>query len=215
MSRYARVAFTETVQEMQREQGSRPGGRALGSAVGLHRDPLGERETGFIRARDGFYLATVSETGWPYVQFRGGPAGFTHVLDEHTLGYADVRGNRQYITHGNLRTDDRVALFFMDYARRSRLKIFGHARTVDAEADPALADRLLPTRTEGRVERLVVIAVEAFDWNCPKHIPHRYSDADLGRTHDRLDEARRDNRALAEENALLRARLDRLGSGLA
>ncbi|MCX2731568.1 pyridoxamine 5'-phosphate oxidase family protein [Saccharopolyspora sp. NFXS83] len=208
MSRYARLAFTDAVRNMQVEQGSRPAHRKdLGAAVGLEADPLGDREREFIAARDGCYLASVGETGWPYVQFRGGPAGFVHVLDSGTLGYADVRGNRQYITDGNVRGDDRVALFFMDYATRTRLKLFGHAAVRDAAAEPELAARLDDPRTEGRVEQLVLIAVEGYDWNCPKHIPHRYSEADLARVHARLNSAE-------NENAVLRARLAALGQPL-
>jgi len=201
MSRYARLAFTDAVRDMQVEQGSRPPHRRdLGAAVGTEPDPLGQREVEFITARDGCYLGTVGETGWPYVQFRGGPPGFVHVLDPHTLGYADVRGNRQYISDGNLRGDDRVALFFMDYAHRSRLKLFGRARALDLDADPELTARLDEPRTAGRVERLVLISVEGYDWNCPKHIPHRYSEADLARLTARIDR-------LEAENAQLRARL--------
>ncbi|MCA1192822.1 MULTISPECIES: pyridoxamine 5'-phosphate oxidase family protein [unclassified Saccharopolyspora] len=205
MSRYARLAFTAAVRAMQVEQGSRPAHRAeLGAGVGLEPDPLGERERAFIAARDGCYLASVGETGWPYVQFRGGPPGFVHVLDDRTLGYADVRGNRQYITGGNLRGDPRVALFFMDYATRTRLKLFGRASVRGLDEDPRLTARLGAPRAGGRVERLVLIDVEAHDWNCPKHIPHRYSEADLARTHARLD-------ALEAENAALRARLTARG----
>lgn len=201
MSRYARLAFTDAVRDMQVEQGSRPAHRRdLGAAVGLGADPLGDREREFIAARDGCYLASVGETGWPYVQFRGGPAGFVHVLDSGTLGYADVRGNRQYITDGNVRGDDRVALFFMDYATRTRLKLFGHAEVRDVADAPELTALLSEPRTEGRVERLVLIDVEGYDWNCPKHIPHRYSEADLARVHARCDE-------LEAENATLRSRL--------
>ncbi|PRW64910.1 pyridoxamine 5'-phosphate oxidase family protein [Actinopolyspora mortivallis] len=205
MSRFARLAFTETVRLLQQEEGTRPRQyRDLGEAVGRHPDPLGERETEFIANRDGFYLASVGETGWPYVQFRGGPPGFVHVLDEHTLGYADVRGNREYITNGNLRADGRVALFFMDYPRRTRLKLFGHAATHGLQEDPELAERLCAPRTDGRVERTVLISVEGYDWNCPKHIPRRYTEEELAPLHERI-------RRLEAENAELRARLG--GSG--
>ena len=201
MSRYARVAFTDAVRDMQVEQGSRPPHRRdLGSAVGADPDPLGERETAFISERDGCYLATVGATGWPYVQFRGGPPGFLHVLDPRTLGYADVRGNRQYITDGNVRGDDRVAMFFVDYAHRTRLKLFGRAQVRGLDDDPALTVELSEPRTDGRVERLVLINVEGYDWNCPKHIPHRYSAADLAKLNHRVDQ-------LEAENAALRARL--------
>lgn len=205
MSRYARLAFTETVRRVQQEEGTRPPHhRDLGAAVGREPDPLGAREIGFIADRDGLYLASIGETGWPYVQFRGGPPGFVHVLDEHRLAYADVRGNRQYITSGNLRTDDRVALFFMDYASRTRLKLLGRATTCGVDDDPELLARVEEPRTAGRVERIVVVAVEGLDWNCPKHIPHRYTEHELAPTYARM-------RRLESENAALRARLEALG----
>lgn len=201
MSRYARLAFTETVRRVQQEQGTRPPHhRDLGEAVGLHPDPLGDRETEFISNRDSFYLATVGETGWPYVQFRGGPPGFVHVLNEQLLGYADVRGNRQYITNGNLQTDPRVALFFMHYPSRTRLKLFGRATTHGLDMDPELTERLCTSRTDGRLERLVTISVEGYDWNCPKHIPRRYTEQELAPLYAQLQQ-------LSEENVELRRRL--------
>jgi predicted pyridoxine 5'-phosphate oxidase superfamily flavin-nucleotide-binding protein len=141
-------------------------------------DPLGEDEQAFIRARDSFYLATVSESGWPYIQHRGGPAGFLRVLGPRQLGFADVRGNRQLLSTGNLAINDRVALFLMDYAQRSRLKIMGRARVVSAAEQPALAESL---RVAGQpaVERCFLIEVVSHDWNCPKFITPRYTAADL------------------------------------
>lgn len=141
-------------------------------------DPLGEEEQTFIRARDSFYLATVSESGWPYVQHRGGPAGFLRVLGPRQLGFADVRGNRQLLSTGNLAINDRVALFLMDYAQRSRLKIMGRARVVSATEQPALAESL---RVAGQpaVERCFLIDVVSHDWNCPKFITPRYTATDL------------------------------------
>jgi hypothetical protein len=149
---------------------------------------LTERETHFIAARDGFYQATVSETGWPYVQFRGGPAGFLKVLDGRTIGYADFRGNVQYVSVGNLLTDARVALILMDYANRSRLKILGRARLVEESEDAALPARLAVPGYPSRVERAVLITVEAYDWNCPQHITPRYTEAEF-REHLDSDEA--------------------------
>ncbi|GAA1500760.1 pyridoxamine 5'-phosphate oxidase family protein [Kitasatospora kazusensis] len=201
MSRYAHLAYTETVRRVQREQGSAlAGDRRLAGAD--EPELLTDAEAGFIESRDGFYLASVSETGWPYVQYRGGPPGFVHVLDERTLAYADVRGNRQYISTGNVRADGRVALFFMDYARQGRLKMFGHATVQSPETDPALAERLGLVRTEGKVERLMLIRVEGFNWNCHQHITPRFSEAEL-RPH--LDPLRARLAALEEENRALRA----------
>ena len=135
---------------------------------------LTAREAEFLSARDGIYQATVSETGWPYVQFRGGAPGFIKVIDQRTIGYADFRGNQQYISVGNLRHDDRVSIIALDYARRKRLKLWGHAQIVE--------DRdvigLLHDGTGPKVERGIVIRVAAFDWNCPQHIPIRLTDAE-------------------------------------
>ncbi|MGH3600944.1 MAG: pyridoxamine 5'-phosphate oxidase family protein [Pseudonocardiaceae bacterium] len=174
MSRYAQLAYTRSVRRQQEQHGS-----ARANAARLigepHPDQLGPGEREFIAQRDGFYLATVSQTGWPYVQFRGGPPGFLHVLDDRTLAFADVRGNRQYITTGNLDTDNRVALFVMDYARQRRLKLFGYASHHTPNEDPTLANRLDETRTDGHVERIVLIRIEGLDWNCPTHITPRFT----------------------------------------
>lgn len=199
MSRYTNLAYTSCVRQVQEEQGSaRAAARAL--LDDDDPDPLTEAEAGFIADLDGFYLASVSESGWPYVQFRGGPPGFVHVVDEHTLAFADVRGNRQYITTGNLRADDRVALFFMDYARQARLKVFGRARTVELADDPKLAELVTTVRTDGRPERIVVIRVEGLNWNCSQHITPRFSKAELRPVLERISQ-------LEEENQRLRAAL--------
>jgi predicted pyridoxine 5'-phosphate oxidase superfamily flavin-nucleotide-binding protein len=143
-----------------------------------HHDVLGPNEAGFIAARDSFYMATVSETGWPYIQHRGGPAGFVRVLDEKTIGLADFRGNRQYVSVGNLQTEDRVSLFLMDYPNRARLKILGRARIVDAN-DKETLQRLSMPEYKAQVERGILISIEAFDWNCPQHITPRFTLAEI------------------------------------
>jgi predicted pyridoxine 5'-phosphate oxidase superfamily flavin-nucleotide-binding protein len=176
--RYSEILFTEGVRATQERFGSRAQGERL-RAHGPANDRLTAAERAFIEARDGFFLASVSESGWPYVQFRGGPAGFVRVLDEKTLAYPDFRGNRQYISTGNLEKDDRVALIFMDYADPARLKLLGRARIVDAAQAPQLASRLELPGYRARVERVVQIAVEAFDWNCPQHITPRYTAAEI------------------------------------
>ncbi|HLF96604.1 MAG TPA: pyridoxamine 5'-phosphate oxidase family protein [Methylococcaceae bacterium] len=140
---------------------------------------LGEAEQVFIAGRDSFYQATVSQTGWPYVQHRGGPVGFLKVLDDRTIGYADFSGNRQYISVGNLRSDDRVSLLLMDYPQRRRLKIWGRARAVDERSEPALLTKLESPDSRAPVERGIVIQVAAFDWNCPKYITPRYSQREV------------------------------------
>jgi predicted pyridoxine 5'-phosphate oxidase superfamily flavin-nucleotide-binding protein len=155
-------------------------------------DTLSADEAQFISQRDSFYLATINETGWPYIQHRGGPRGFLTVLDAHTLGFADLRGNRQLLTTGNLSVNPRVSLFLMDYPRRERLKILGHARTFFASDDPALAARIAPSTTPAPapIERFVVIGVTAFDWNCPQYITPRYTAEEVAQVtqplHDRI-----------------------------
>ena len=165
-------------------------------------------EAAFIAARDSFYIATVSETGWPYVQHRGGPPGFLRVLDEHTLGFADFRGNRQYLSLGNIQASDRVSLILVDYPGRRRLKLFGHAEVRDLQADPELAERLATPGYRGFAERAFVIELAHFDWNCPQHITPRFTEAELD---DALDPVRRRLAALKAENDALRAQL--AGSG--
>nr|WP_256993672.1 pyridoxamine 5'-phosphate oxidase family protein [Rhodococcus sp. 06-418-5] len=139
--------------------------------------PLDTREKAMIRALDQFQIATVAETGWPYIQYRSGPKGFLQVLDDHTLGFADFAGNHQYVTAANLDHDDRVALFLVNYPLRQRLKLYGRARTVEAADNPELLYRLRrigDTTVAATCERSVVIDVEAFDWNCTRSIIPRY-----------------------------------------
>jgi predicted pyridoxine 5'-phosphate oxidase superfamily flavin-nucleotide-binding protein len=135
-------------------------------------------EASFIAERDSLYMATVSENGWPYVQHRGGPPGFIRVLDDRTLGVADFRGNRQYISAGNLAANDRVALILMDYPHRRRLKIHAHTEIRDLAADPELAAKLTDPGYRAKVERGLILRLEAFDWNCPQHITPRFSEAE-------------------------------------
>ncbi|WP_262030283.1 pyridoxamine 5'-phosphate oxidase family protein [Microvirga sp. Mcv34] len=167
----------------------------------VRNDRLGQAELAFIAGRDGFYLASVSETGWPYVQYRGGPVGFLRALDDHTLGFADFRGNRQYVTTGNVAANDRVSLFLMDYAHQRRLKIFGRLRMIDAKVDPERVATLAEPGYAARSERAALIHVEAFDWNCPQHITPRF-------TREELDEAltpvRAEIESLRTENQRLR-----------
>ncbi|MFF4339617.1 pyridoxamine 5'-phosphate oxidase family protein [Kitasatospora sp. NPDC001540] len=211
MSRYDRLAHTPAVRRLQQEMGSAAAARRLRASVpsSPHLDdgpePFGDAEAAFVRGLDGFLFATVNGNGWPYIQFRGGPPGFVHVLDPHTLGYLDVRGNRRYLTTGNLRGGDgRVALFFLDHARQARLKVFGRATAVPADRDPSLAERLASPRTDGRVEQLVTVRVEAYAWNCSQHITPRFTERELA---DALDPARDRLARLERENAQLRAEL--------
>lgn len=169
-------------------------------------DPLGRRETEYVASRDSFYMATVGEGGWPYLQHRGGSPGFLHVLGPTQLAFADYEGNHQLVSTGNLAGNDRVALFLMDYAQRRRLKLLGRARVLDARDAPELAARLTAPSDEGHVERVVVIDVVSYEWNCPQHVTQRFT----------ADEVATLVEPLREEIATLRARLaaaERAGSG--
>jgi predicted pyridoxine 5'-phosphate oxidase superfamily flavin-nucleotide-binding protein len=164
-------------------------------------DRFSPNETAFIAERDSFYLATVSQTGWPYIQHRGGPRGFLRVLDESTLGFADYRGNRQYLTLGNVVDDDRVALFLMDYARRRRLKILARMSAHDLKAEGDLAARLATPGYRGLAERGFTLRLHAFDWNCPQHITPRFTEDEIEAAIAPLRARLRDMEA---ENARLR-----------
>ncbi len=187
---FAEIAFTESVREVQESLGS----RAIYSRLedrDEYNHHLGAKETTFIQARDNFYMASVSETGWPYVQHRGGPIGFMRVFNNKTIGFADFTGNRQYISVGNLRKDDRVSLFFMDYPNRTRLKLLGRVRLIGQD-ESDLLKQLEIDDYRARVERGFIISIEAFDWNCPQHITPRYTEAQIEeRIADLLDENRR------------------------
>ncbi|MBP0495938.1 pyridoxamine 5'-phosphate oxidase family protein [Pararoseomonas indoligenes] len=211
--RYLEIASTPSVEAARGQYGGAAQWARAARSAGeetVRNDRLGPAEAQFIAARDGFYLASVSETGWPYVQFRGGPAGFLRVIDNHLLGYADFRGNRQYLSVGNVEANDRVSLFLMDYAHQRRLKIFGRMRVVDAREDPALAGRLAVPGYAGRVERAALITVEAFDWNCPQHITPRFTQDEL---EGALRPVREEMLALKAENERLRHLLRAVSSG--
>jgi predicted pyridoxine 5'-phosphate oxidase superfamily flavin-nucleotide-binding protein len=175
---FAEIAFTQGVRELQTQAGSRERYSAMDESTN-RRDKLTDRETTFIESRDHFFQASVSETGWPYVQHRGGPAGFLKVLNERTLGFADYRGNVQYVSVGNLLHDDRVALILMDYANQRRLKLLGRVRFIDRNTEPDLIERLVTPGYKAIVERGFIISVEAFDWNCPQHITPRFTQAEI------------------------------------
>jgi len=170
---FGEIAFTPSVKAVQERLGSRKAYAAL-EAGEHHNSELGSDESNFIMARDSFYMASVSETNWPYVQHRGGPAGFVKVLDAKTLGFADYRGNRQYVSVGNLLKNDRVSLFFMDYLHRTRLKLLGHAELIGTERTEFLKS-LSVSEYKAKVERGILIHVAAYDWNCPQHITPRFT----------------------------------------
>ena len=174
--RYAELAFTPTIRALQQHLGSRDMYARFDDGPDKHHE-FRARETRFIEQRDSVYMATVNEEGWPYLQHRGGPAGFVKILDAHTLGFADYSGNRQYITTGNLANNARVSLFFMDYPNRRRLKLMGRAEVLQPD-DPKLRQLVDPTYPVS-IERGFLIHLVAFDWNCPQHITRRYTESDV------------------------------------
>ena len=196
------IAVTPSVRAVQEQMGTAglwkgfPGERAS--------DRFTPSEAAFIASRDSFYMATVSESGWPYVQHRGGPRGFLKVIDEQTLAFADFSGNRQYISTGNAAANDRVCLFLMDYPRRARLKIYAHAQVLALDADPELAGQLSLPGYRGRPERLYRLRLAAFDWNCPQHITPRFTESEVA---EAVAPLRQRLAELEAENAVLKARL--------
>lgn len=205
MSRaFADISFTPSVLAMQEQQGSADGYAKFLRPDADRGDRVGPAEAEFISRMDGFFQATVSETGWPYVQFRGGPAGFLKVLDDKTIAYADFRGNRQYLSVGNLAENDRVSLILVDYPNRRRLKVWGRARLIDAKQDPKLIAQLREEGYRGLPERAVVITIEALDWNCPQHIPQRLT---LDELEAQLQPVREEIARLQEQNRDLKIAL--------
>jgi len=184
---FADIAFTDSVKTAQADYGSREHNERLQAHAGPN-DELGSREAGFISLRDSFYMATVSETGWPYVQHRGGPAGFLRVLNPSQIAFADFRGNLQLISAGNVRENGKVSLILMDYPRRRRLKILGHLRFEDADTvDPDTLAAVAIPGYRARVERVALVDVVAFDWNCPQHITQRYTEEEFARLQHGLE----------------------------
>lgn len=170
---FADIAFTPSVQVEQAKFGSAKTYEKFLSDDRWGGDHLGAEEVAFLSERDGFFQASVSETGWPYVQFRGGTPGFLKTLDANTIAYADLRGNRQYISAGNLKHSSRISLIAMDYPNQRRLKLWGNAQFVDPASDPDLAAQLHTGKEV--VDQIVKISVSAIDWNCPRHIPRRFT----------------------------------------
>lgn len=196
---FADIAFTPSVQAEQAKFGSSKTYEKFLSDDRWGGDRLGPEEAGFLSERDGFFQASVSETGWPYVQFRGGTPGFIKTLDANTIAYADLRGNRQYISAGNLKHSGRISLIAMDYPNQRRLKLWGDAELIDPETDPDLTAAL--GTGNGAVDQIVKIAISAIDWNCPRHIPRRFT---LEELEPELSALRSQIAALTTENAVLR-----------
>jgi uncharacterized protein len=201
------IASTPSVRAAQAEMGADQFWESFGGDRQM--DRFTESEPAFIAERDSFYMATVSETGWPYMQHRGGPAGFLKLVDDRTLAFADYRGNRQYISTGNLAANDRACLFLMDYPRRARLKIYAHVEKLALDADPALAALVHDPDYRGKPERIFRLRLEAFDWNCPQHITPRFTEKEVAAAvrpmQDRLVQ-------LEKENTELRAKLEVAGA---
>ena len=193
------ITFTPEVKAAQEHYGSRShyAKSENGAAKNIC---LTENEIEFIGERDGFYMATVGENEQPYIQFRGGEPGFLKVLDEKTLGFADFRGNLQYISVGNVRKNNRVALFLMDYANRQRLKILVETEVRDAGEVPELIGKLEDKSYKAKVERAIILHVQAFDWNCPQHITPRFT----------IEEVKRMNAPLYEYVESLEAKIRKL-----
>lgn len=169
--KFLELAVTDSVRKMQQHYY----GGTMRAGLSPANDKLTEEEISFIESRDSFYLSSVSENGWPYVQHRGGPAGFLHVLSPSELAFMDYKGNRQLLSAGNLTANDRVCLFLMDYPQRTRLKILGHARVEDARQHSELVAQFGEPEMQRLVERIFFIDVVSYSWNCSKHITPRYT----------------------------------------
>jgi predicted pyridoxine 5'-phosphate oxidase superfamily flavin-nucleotide-binding protein len=199
MTTWIDLAFSPAVKAVQARRGSRDGYAHM-EAKGSTATSIDENLAAFIGEQRSFYLATASRDGQPYIQHRGGPPGFLNVLDDKTLAFADFSGNRQYITTGNLAENPRAMIFLMDYRNRRRLKIWGTARVV--EDDPELIARLFPAGYRARAEAAILFTVEAWDVNCPQHIPQMFFAEDVA---EAVTELKERIATLEAENARLRA----------
>lgn len=195
------IALTPSVRIAQAEMGA----DHLWADFSGHRefDRFSDQEHEFIAQQDTLYLASVSETGWPYVQHRGGPPGFLKTLDDQTLAFADYRGNRQYISTGNFKASDRACMILVDYPRRARLKIYAHVETLALDADPLLTERVLDRGYGAKPERIFKLRLQAFDWNCPQHITRRFTEAQIATVaqppRERIEQLERENASLREK----------------
>ena len=171
---FTQIAFTDSVKKAQEKYGSREIYQKV-EERGPDQSKLYLGEMEFVKQRESFYMATVGENGWPYVQFRGGPKGFLKVIDQETLGYADFKGNLQYISTGNINASKKASLILLDYPNRRRLKIWAEAEILDPEQHPELLEKLTMEDYTANIERLVIFHIKAFDWNCPQHITPRYT----------------------------------------
>jgi uncharacterized protein len=200
---YGSLVFTPTIKALQERYGSRRQ-YAKREASGFAPDPIGPSEVQFLAECDSFYMASIGENGWPYVQHRGGPQGFLKVIDERTIGFADFRGNKQYISTGNLMTDDRVSLILVDYPRQARLKILGHVKILEGAEATTWIEKLRDPHYDAVVERVFLIHVEASDWNCQQHITPRFTEEQIRTA---LEPMEKQMQALADDNQRLRKEL--------
>ena len=205
---FASLAFTPLVKKLQERYGSRQQYERMERSGG-QRDRFTNFETEFLAERDSFYWSNVSVTGWPYVQHRGGPKGFIRVIDDHTLAFADFRGNKQFISTGNLMTDNRVAMILVDYPRQARLKILGRVDILEGDKAGDWLERVRIPGYTAIIERVFVIHVEAYDWNCPQHITPRYTAEEIREgmqeVEQRMQALEQENKRLQKELAQLRA----------
>jgi hypothetical protein len=206
---FGSLVFTPVVKKLQERYGSRQQYERIANS-GPAPDHFTSFEIEFLAERDSFYWATVGSTGWPYIQHRGGPKGFLKVIDNQTLALADFRGNKQFISTGNLLTDNRVAIILVDYPQQTRLKILGRVEVLEGEKAAPWIARVEMPGYKAVIERVFVIHIEAFDWNCPQHITPRY-------TADEIRDAMRDVeeklQSVENENAELRQEIADLRSG--
>jgi predicted pyridoxine 5'-phosphate oxidase superfamily flavin-nucleotide-binding protein len=202
---FGSLVFTPLVKKLQERYGSRRQYERM--AANAEQDRFTDFETQFLAERDSFYWATIGATGWPYIQHRGGPKGFLKVIDDHTLALGDFRGNKQYISTGNLLTDNRVAMIMVDYPRQARLKILGRVDIFEGDQAETWLPRVRMPQENTEIERVFVIHVEAFDWNCPQHITPRYTADEL---REGMREIEKRVEALEQENKKLRSEVARV-----
>jgi predicted pyridoxine 5'-phosphate oxidase superfamily flavin-nucleotide-binding protein len=200
---FGSLVFTPMVKKLQERYGSRKQYERMQNS-GPAQDRLTESEIEFLAQRDSFYMATSGATGWPYIQHRGGIKGFLKVIDDRTLAFGDLRGNKQYISTGNLLTDDRVAIIMVDYPRQARLKMLGRIEILEGEKAEGWLDKVRTPAEKTPIERVFVVHVEAYDWNCPQHITPRYSVEEL---REGMKDVEKRIQALEQENASLRNEL--------
>jgi predicted pyridoxine 5'-phosphate oxidase superfamily flavin-nucleotide-binding protein len=202
---FGSLVFTPVIKALQERYGSRRQ-YAKREDSSFSPDFIGPSENQFLAESDSFYMSSVGATGWPYVQHRGGPKGFLRVIDERTLAFADFRGNKQYISTGNLATDDRVALIVVDYPRQARLKILGRVKVFEGNDAKEWVGKLRDPGYEAVIERVFVIHVGASDWNCSQHINRRFTEEQISLA---LAPVEKEMQALRQENGRLQAELNR------